>query len=724
MRHETNPQLQAELAARVTPGFWRQTSAYLGRPAAILRGYRRADLTPDLLAGLTVAIVMLPQAIAYAAIANLPPYYGLYSAIVASVVGALWGSSRFLSTGPTNTATILVLSVLAPIVAVNSVSFMVASSIMAVLVGLFRLAFGLARLGFLVNFVSRAVLLGFTAGAGVLIAVNQLRNLLHLPIPVTTGPVSTVSAVIREAAAIHWPSVIIGVSTIVVILAVNRFSSRFPGSLIALVGATAAVMVLGPERLGVAVVGTLPSGIPQPTDLREAWEFLSVGNPGQMVTGALAVALLGLVEAISISQSIARSSRERLDVNQEFVGQGLANIVAGFFTGYVCSGSFTRSLVTYEAGARTQLTNVFAGLFVLAGSIALAPSLAFLPRSALAGVLMLVAWGMVDRAGIARLVRASRGEAAIMAATFAATLIFPLEFAVLGGVIFSLAMYVYRSSLPRVVPVVPDETFRHLVERPDAPQCPQLAVLSIQGSLFFGATQHVEAEIRASLAAHPLQRTLLLRMHGVNRCDFTGIEMLENLARTQRERGGDVFLVRARPPVLEMMADSGFLDILGRDHLLPQEGAIETLFEKVLDPAVCCYRCTERVFAECHGVPRSPREIELPPYRPRPMDPAHHLGVIEAEALIAHADPLILDVREPDEFELGHLPGARLMPLGDLFASAAGLPHDRAILLVCRSGRRSTRALRALLDAGLRDVQNIRGGLLSWRAAGRPLLVE
>ncbi len=724
MRHETNPQLQAELAAWVAPGFWRQTSAYLARPAAIVRGYRREDLTPDLLAGLTVAIVMLPQAIAYAAIANLPPYYGLYSAIVASVVGALWGSSRFLSTGPTNTATILVLSVLAPIVAVNSASFLIASSIMAVLVGVFRLAFGLARLGFLVNFVSRAVLLGFTAGAGVLIAVNQLRNLLHLPIPVTAGPVATVTSVVREAASIHLPSLAIGIGTIAAILAVNRFSKRFPGSLIALVGATSVVMLLGPERLGVAVVGTLPSGIPQPTDLHEAWLYLSLGHPGQMVTGALAVALLGLVEAISISQSIARSSRERLDVNQEFVGQGLANIVAGFFTGYVCSGSFTRSLVTYEAGARTQLTNVFAGVFVLAGSIALGPSLAFLPRSALAGVLMLVAWGMVDRAGIARLVRTSHGEAVIMAATFAATLIFPLEFAVLGGVIFSLAVYVYRSSLPRVVPVVPDETFRHLVERPNAPQCPQLAVLSIQGSLFFGATQHVEAEIRASLAEHPEQRTLLLRMHGVNRCDFTGIEMLESITRTLRTRGGDVYMVRPRPPVLEMMADSGFLDFLGRDHLLPQEGAIETLFETVLDPAVCCYRCSETVFAECYGVPRAPRDLALPPYRPRPVDPAHHLSVAEAEALITGADPLILDVREPEEFALGHLPGARLLPLGDVLEGAAQLPRDRAILLVCRSGRRSSRALRALLDTGLSDVQNLRGGLLSWRAAGRPLLVE
>lgn len=711
------------LATGLVAGLLDRWLSFFNQPMRNLREVRREDLRPDLLAGLTVALVGLPQAIAYAAIANLPPHYGLYAAIVASIVGSLWGSSRHLSTGPTNAASLLLLSILAPVVAPDAPAFLVAASLMAVLVGLFRIGFGLAGLGLLVNFVSRGVLLGFTAGAGALIAVNQLRHLLKLPLGASAGTFSILAAAIDPVQS-HWPSLVLGLATVALTLCVNRCLPRLPGSLVGLIAATGAVVWIGADRLGVQVVGAIPSALPQPTDLAAVWELIRSGTPRSLLTGALAIALLGLVEAVSIARTIARSTGQRLDVDQEFVGQGLANVAAGLFSGYTCSGSFTRSAVNYQAGARTAMAGVFAGLFVLVGTLLAAPWLASLPRAGLAGVLMLVAWGMIDRASIARVLRTSTAESAVMIVTFLATLLVPLEFAVLSGVLFSLGMYLYRSSLPRVVAVVPDPTFRHFVEHEDAPECSQVAVMNLRGPLYFGATQHVEHALLALLDEKPPRRWLLLRLHGVDQCDYTGIEMLETVVQAFRAAGGDVFVVQVRPPVRAIMASSGFLELLGEDHVLAQEAAIDYLFEEVIDPAVCWYVCRSRIFAECQAIAKHPQEITIPPHRPRRVEPWRTLAVDQAEALIAEHNPLVLDVREPDEYEHGHLRQALALPLARLFSEPPELPRDRPLLLVCRSGRRSLRGLRLLLELGYEEVYALKGGILSWKATDRPLEVD
>ncbi len=394
------------------------------------------------------------------------------------------------------------------------------------------------------------------------------------------------------------------------------------------------------------------------------------------------------------------------------------------FSGYPCSGSFTRSAVTFQAGARTQIAGVFAGVFVLAGVLAFGPFAAYLPRASIAGLLLLVAWKMIDRDGIRRVLRTSRSESAIMAATFSATLAFPLEFAVLSGVILSLGFYIYQSSLPTVTPVFPDESFRHFVERPGAAQCPQLAVVNIRGTLFFGATAHVEDALLRNFFDNPGQLLLLLRMHGVSQCDLSGIEALEAAVKLYRDAGGDVFMVQVRPPVREAMRQSGFEALLGEDHFLAQEEAIDHLFESVVDPAVCIYECEQRVFAECQALEKHSYGAGLPAFAARPDRQLRHLAVAEVEALVAgDENTLIVDVREAGEYGHGHIAGSLLLPLRDLVADAPTLPRDRKLVLVCRSGRRSTRAMHMLLDLGFTDIYNLKGGILSWRAAGRPLEV-
>ncbi len=679
----------------------------------------------DVIAGLTVAVVAIPQCIAYASIAGLPPSYGLYSAVVASIAGALWGSSRYLSTGPTNAISILVLSILTPLAAIGAPEYLIAASTMAVMVGVFCIVFSFAGLGMLVNFASRAVLLGFTAGAGVLIAAGQLKNLLRLDVPRSPHLLSTLSKVVGAIDETHVPSLALGVGTIVVILLLGRFYKRLPGGLFALIGAGVVVWVFGVDRLGVAVVGEIQRTVPQVTGFPLGW-MIELDLVGALVTGSLAVAALGLVEAVSIAREISRQSGERLDVNQELVGQGIANIAAGLFSGYACSGSFTRSAVNYQSGARSQMSSVFGGLFVLAGVLAFGPQAAYLPKAALAGLIMVIAYRMVDWHGVRRVIRTSRPETGIMVATFAATLVLPLEFAVLAGVILSLAIYIYQSSLPTVHTVVPSENFRHFVEKDKAPACPQLGVINIRGALFFGAASHVEDELLRNYEANPGQNQLLLRMHGVFQCDLSGIDVLEGILRLYRDAGGDVYLVQVRPDVRELMRVSGFEELIGEENFLKQEEAIEWLFENAIDPAVCIYECEHRVFAECQPLEKHLYDIRLPAFPARFRYPERQLNVPDFEdGLRRHGDSaLLVDVRELEEYERGHLAGAELYPLRHIIEDAEKLPHDRPIFLICRSGRRSTRAMHWLIGLGFEDVQNLKGGLLSWKALGRPVEVD
>ena len=697
---------------------------FITHPKEVVKSISRRHLGADLLAGLTVAAVAVPQAIAYASITDLPAQYGLYTAAVGAVVGALWGSSRYLSTGPVNALSLLVLPVLLGVGAPGSPQFLLSASLLAVLVGLWDMALARLHFGALVTLASRPVLLGFTAGAAVHIGVGQLKHLFGVQVAATPELYKTVAAVASTVGAIHQETLLVGVGALALLLVFKRLGPRFPAALLAIAAAGLALHWLGLDGQ-VKVVGQIPRALPTPTWLAVDVELLDLQMVRGLIVGSMAVAALGLMEAVASAQSLARISGQRLDTNQEFFGQGLANLAVGLLSGYPCSGSFTRSALAQQSGARTPLASVISGVTIMASMLLLAPLARMIPRSAIAGVLLVVAWGMVDQAGIRRVIRTSRSDVAAMVLTFGATLMLPLDFAVLAGVVFSLAWFVVRSSLPRVFPVVPDPTFRHLVHDPELPVCPQLGVLTIRGPLFFGAVYHIEEELRHNHEVHPGQVHLVLRMHGVDLCDLSGVEMLEATVKTYRELGGDVFLVRPRSPVLEVLSHSGFLDdTLSRRNILEPEDAIEYLFEEVLDPMVCTYECVHRVFAECQALEKHLYD-EL--YHPCPARFRHHdlhAAPQTFQQLIQVPDSLLIDVREPPEFSRGHLAGARLLPLRLLVEETPKLPRQRPILLVCRSGRRTSRALHLLESQGFTQLHGLRGGMLAWRAAGLPVASE
>jgi SulP family sulfate permease len=683
------------------------------QPVSLFRAYELSSLRPDLVAGLTVAVILLPQAIAYALIAELPPQTGLYAAIVAALVGALWGSSNHLQTGPTNAISLLILATLATLATPGTAEYVIIAGLIAVLVGVIQLVLGLARLGVLVNFVSHSVIVGFSAGAGVLIAVKQLRHLLGLEFS-SHGLAETVHGVLTHLPETHIPTMALGLGTMLLIVLLRLLNPKLPGPLIAMVLAAAAVGVAGLGERGVVVIGELPRSLPPITD----FSVLNVQQIGLLAPGALAIAAIGLVEAMSIARSISGQSNQRLDSNQEFVGQGLANVAVGLFSGYPCSGSFTRSAVNFDGGARTRLASAFSGLFVLIAMLAFGPLAAYVPRAALSGVLILTAYSMIDRKEIARIWRGARADAVIMVITFLATLFLHLEFAVLGGILLSFAIYIVRTSAPRISSVLPDARFRHFVHQPLKPPCPQLAVLDILGDLYFGAVSHVEKAIGQHMDANPHQRTLMLRMGSVQHCDFSGIHALESVVRSVRERGGDVFLVRVREPVLDLMTTTGFWTYLGGEHFLEEDKAVSRLFYKVLDPAICIYECDVRAFKECQNLPKHTYPPGIPLHTDIPAGSVAQVSPRELwQQLRSESPPLIVDVREQREYERCHIPQAQLMPLPRLLCEGPELPRGQPMVFVCRGGRRSTRAAYMLQDQGFEDVAVLQGGMAGWEAA-------
>ncbi|MCK5124907.1 MAG: STAS domain-containing protein [candidate division Zixibacteria bacterium] len=702
----------------------RNIKAYIIRPWTILQNIRLKDIPADLLAGLTVAAVAIPQAIAYASIAELPPHIGLYTAAVAAIVGSLWGSSRFLATGPVNALSLLVLPLLLSVALPGTSEYFLAASLNAVIAGVIGMAMAFVRLGAVVTLASRSVLLGFVAGAALHIAVGQTRHLMGVDFPASSELYEIIRHLFNQSSDAHGISLMLGTGSLLLMVILRQFGTRVPAGLIVILTSSVAVIFFGLEELGVRIIGDIPRSLPPPT-------WISTGMMPDLhmiralVIGSAAVAALGLVEAVAASQTLARRTGDRLDSNQEFFGQGLANIVSGLFSGYASSGSFTRSALAQQSGAKSHLTGVFTGIIILAALLILSPYARIIPRAAIAGVLLVIAWGMIDWKAIRRVIQTSRMETIIMGGTFLATLVLPLDFAILSGVVFSLTLFIVRSTLPRVYPVVPDPTYRHLIHNPELPVCPQLGLMNIRGPLFFGAVHHIEEELRHNHKRYRGQRTLVLRMNAVDQCDISGIEMLESTVQTYRQMGGDVYLVRLRKPVKKVLEHSGFIDkTLGRDHILPQEGAIEYLFEHDIDPHICIYECEHRVFSECQTVLKHVYGDHVPSAPTGPL--GHHLHVPpeEFQELMAKPDALLFDVREPAEHRRAHIEGVELLPLRDLLRTAADLPRDRLILLACRSGRRAARALYVLEEMGFNKLAGLRGGILAWRAAKLPVIVE
>ncbi|MGH2544852.1 MAG: SulP family inorganic anion transporter, partial [Ardenticatenaceae bacterium] len=517
----------------------------------------------------------------------------------------------------------------------------------------------------------------------------------------------------------------LGLLTLGLILFIRKVKHHWPGQLISLAVASLILFLFQLDEAGVRVLGELPSGLPPIAPL----PLFNHTLIAELATSALAVAAIGIIQTMAVARTFAALTGERVDSNQEFVGQGLANVAAGFFSGLPVSGSFSRSAVNFQAGARSALAPLLSGVLILLAMLTLAPLGAYLPRAAIASVLLIVAYGMINRAEMARLWRGARGDAVIMFVTFFGTLFLPIHFAVLTGILMSLAYYILQTSAPRVYEVLPDDEYRHLVYRPQKPSCPQLGIIDILGDLYFGAVHHVEEAIHRYRREHPTQRFLLLRMRSVHHCDISGINMLASILRAYRKGGGDLFLTQVRQPVLVTMKATGFYHALGSGNFLPEDDAIEYLFYHVLDPAVCIYESDVRVFRECQNLPRPDYPVQIILPTDIAVNGTARIAAQELwRALHSAQPPLVVDMREPREWKRGHIPQAQLRPLSHLFEdqkiTEEEIPRDRPVVLVDRSGRRSARIAALLHKQGYNNMSMLDGGMLAWRAAGLLEAVE
>ncbi len=559
----------------------------------------RATLKHDLLAGLTGAIVVLPQGVAFATIAGMPPEYGLYAGMLPAVIAALFGSSWHLVSGPTTAASIVLFSVLSPHAEPGSAAFVQNALTLTFMVGAIQLGLGLARLGALINFISHSVVIGFTAGAAILIATSQVKHFFGIELPRGSSFADSWGAVIARAAEID--PYIFGVAGFTLGLGVltQRLAKRLPYMIVAMLGGSLLSVALktfgGPGAASISTVGALPGALPPLSSPQ-----FTLGAFQDLATAALAVSLLALTEAVSIARALAVRSGQHIDGNQELVGQGLSNLFGSFFSSYVATGSFNRSGLNYAAGAKTPMASILASLLLVAIVLLVAPLAAYLPNAAMAGVLFLVAWGLIDFHHIRQILRAGHEETIIFGATFLATLLLNLEMAILLGVFLSLGFYLSRTSRPRVLSRVPDSRGerRKFVSDPALPECPQLKIVRIDGSLFFGAVSHVQEQLRALEAEQPGQKHLVIVASGINFIDLAGAEFLAQEARLRRAAGGDLWLIRVKQQVRETLENGGYLDYIGADHLFEGKSEAFAHIYARLDREVC-RRCDKRIFREC-----------------------------------------------------------------------------------------------------------------------------
>ena len=573
----------------------------------------RDTLRADALAGLVGAVMVLPQGVAYATLAGMPPEYGLYGSMLPAIVGALWGSSWHLMSGPTNATSLMVFATVSALAAPFTPTYVAIVLTLNLMVGLIKLGLGLARLGSLVNFISTSVVIGFTAGAGLLIIGAQLRNFFGLHVPQEASFI----AGLRDF-ALHLrqtdPAVLgVGMFTLVAAIAGRRFLPRVPYMLTGIVAGALFAWLL--SILGIAsvpTIGALPSAVP-PLSMPE----MSLQTWQQLAPIALALTVIGLSEAISSARAVALRSGQRIDGNQEFIGQGLANIAGAFTSSYPTSGSFNRTGANYEAGARTPLSCVFSAILLLVILLLVRPLAGYLPVASMAAVLFIVALGLIDLQAMRRVWRTSRADALTLAITFIATLTIRLEVAILVGVLASLLVYLNWATHPLVLRVAPDPSQQRRFRRvaAGAALCPQVDMLRIDGALFFGSVEHIRDEIEAARAQCPGARHVLLIGTGINLIDTAGAELLANLASQFREAGIAMYLCKMRPEALALLERGGYLDTIGRDHVFTtKDRALATIYTKL--EAATCARCDARIFNECQvtlpdGSLRNPPRPEL-----------------------------------------------------------------------------------------------------------------
>lgn len=537
-------------------------------------------LRADILAGVTVALVLIPQSMAYAQLAGLPAYFGLYISFMPVMIAALWGSSRQLATGPVAVVSIMTATALAPI-ATSPEHYIALAMFLALLVGLFQLFLGVFRLGLVVNFLSHPVIVGFTNAAAMVIGLSQLSKIFGVTMPGNASDhfLGRIWGVLEQVGDTHMLTLVMALSALVIMLLLKKYSPKAPGVLIAVASAIVISWMFGFEEKGGAVVGSIPEGLPNLQVPIFSFELV-----GSLLPAAIVISLVGFMEAISIAKAMAAKTKDHIDPNQELIGQGLGNITGSFTQAYPASGSFSRSAVNLNAGARTGFSSVVTAIIVLITLLFLTPLLYHLPQGVLAAVIMMAVFGLINFNSVkhAMLVNKHDGIASIV--TFVATIgLAPhLDQGILLGASLAIGLYLYRTMSPRIAFLGrhPDGTLRDVNIYDNLPVDERIIAVRFDGTLYFANVSYFEEAILHASADHPNAKFILIVGNGINQIDASGEEVLHHLVERLRDNGVQLMFSGLKHQILEILDRTHLKENIGEQNLFPtSNAALEAIYQ-------------------------------------------------------------------------------------------------------------------------------------------------
>ncbi|MBI9040000.1 SulP family inorganic anion transporter [Lutibacter sp.] len=551
----------------------------------------------DFIAGITGTIIVIPQAVAFAMIAGLPPVYGFYTAMITPIIAALFGSSYHLISGPTTTSSIVVFAVISKFASPETEleAFISLAIVLSFMAGVIKLIMGLAKMGKLVNFVSNSVVIGFAAGAGILIAFKQLKHVFGIQVPLGSTFYEIINYIIVhiQETNLYVLGVALGTLILAFIIKKIKYISRLY-MLIAMVLGSILAILLGGNLHGIETVGTVPSNLPPFKIPNFNFEDMRL-----LTSGAVTLALLGLVEAVSIARAVALHSHQKLDNNREFIGQGLSNIISSFFSSYASSGSFTRSGVNYQAGAKTPLSAIVSAVGLMLVVLFFAKYASFLPKPAMGGIILLVGYNLIDFKNIKTIIKSSKREFIVLIITLLGTLFLELETALLLGILISLFFYLEKTSKPNIAVFGKnsEDKFMNIIRDETTKECPQLKMIRIDGSIYFGAVEGI-SNYFADLYEENKQQYLLIISNGVNFIDVAGAEWLTQEVLKWQKRGGGIYFVGLKIISQDILQNGGFLNSIGAENFFKDKNtAVSTIYTK-LDKSIC-EKCDIKLFNEC-----------------------------------------------------------------------------------------------------------------------------
>ncbi len=523
-------------------------------------------LKADLIAGITVALVLVPQSMAYAQLAGLPPYFGLYASFLPPMVAAVFGSSRQLATGPVAVVSLLTAASLEPLAAAGSEGFLAYAVLLAIMVGIFQLFLGLFRLGVLVDFLSHPVVVGFTNAGAIIIGTSQLSKLFGVTVEKAPRHYETVYNIILEATeSTHLITFAFSVLSIGIIWGTKKYQPRLPGVLIAVVACTLLSWVIGFEERGGSIVGAIPAGLPGMTIPVFDWEVVK-----QLIASAIVISLIGFMEAISIAKAMAARTRQRIDANQELVGQGLSNMVSGLFGGYAVSGSFSRSAVNIESGAVTGFSSIVTGAVVGITLLFLTPLLYHLPQATLASVIIMAVINLIKIEPVKHAWKAEKHDGIVAVVTFILTLAMAphLQNGIIIGVVLAMVLFIYRTMRPRIAIVsrYHDGTFRDVSVHPELDRCKKILMFRFDMSLYYANAGYFETKVLEMVADNPDIEYLILDAEGINTLDATGEEVLLHLSERLQKIGITIIIARMKKQFMDTVRKTGTLEKMGGDN--------------------------------------------------------------------------------------------------------------------------------------------------------------